>query len=62
MYWNTVLEPSHFPGTPFFTGFTPASGTLGTLDPSNLFDGIYTIQLDCVNSAGAGFVDPRSLL
>lgn len=43
--------------TPFFTSFTPASGTLGVLDPSNLFDGTYTIRLTAFNINGSGFVD-----
>jgi subtilisin family serine protease len=43
--------------TPFFNSFTPASGVLGTLDPSNLFDGTYTIRLTAFNSGGGAFVD-----
>ncbi len=43
--------------TQFFNSFTPASGTLGALDPSNLFDGTYTIRLTAFNSNGGAFVD-----
>jgi subtilase family protein/Big-like domain-containing protein/VCBS repeat protein len=43
--------------TPFFSSSTPASGTLGALDPSNLFDGTYTIRLTAFNINGNGFVD-----
>jgi hypothetical protein len=41
--------------TPFFTSNTPASGVLGTLDPSNLFSGTYTVRLTVFNSSGTGF-------
>ena len=58
---NYVLEygagTQPFFWTPFFTSFTPASGTLGVLDPSNLFDGTYTIRLTAFNFNGVGFVD-----
>ena len=43
--------------TSFFTSSTPATGTLGTLDPSSLFDGTYTIRLTAFNVNGNGFVD-----
>jgi subtilisin family serine protease len=45
--------------TPFFSSVTPASGTLGQLDPSNLADGIYTIRLTAFNTSGNAFVDSR---
>lgn len=53
--YGTGTQP--FFWTPFFTSSTPASGTLGVLDPSNLFDGTYTIRLTAFNFNGAGFVD-----
>jgi subtilisin family serine protease len=43
--------------TPFFSSTTPVSGVLGQLDPSNLFDGIYTIRLTAFNTNGNAFVD-----
>jgi hypothetical protein len=43
--------------TPFFSSATPASGTLGQLDPSNLFSGTYSIRLTAFNTNGNGFVD-----
>jgi subtilisin family serine protease len=46
--------------TPFFNGFTPvSSGVLGTLDPSNLSGGIYTVRLTVFNTNGNGFVDSQ---
>lgn len=44
---------------PFFSSATPASGTLGVLDPVSLglFDGTYTIRLTAFNTNGNGFVD-----
>lgn len=49
-------QPSFF--TPFFNSFTPASGTLGILDPGSLglFDGTYTIRLTAFNTNGNAFV------
>jgi subtilase family protein/Big-like domain-containing protein/VCBS repeat protein/FG-GAP repeat protein len=46
-----------FSWTPFFSSAAPTSGTLGQLDPSNLFSGTYTIRLTAFNTSGAGFVD-----
>ncbi|HKT48993.1 MAG TPA: S8 family serine peptidase, partial [Candidatus Angelobacter sp.] len=48
-------QPSFF--TPFFSSTVPASGTLGQLDPSTLFDGTYTIRLTAFNSNGNAFQD-----
>jgi subtilisin family serine protease len=49
-----------FSWTPFFNGFAPvSSGVLGTLDPSTLFDGTYTIRLTVFNTNGNGFVDTK---
>lgn len=48
-------QPSFF--TPFFNSAVPASGTLGQLDPSTLFDGTYTIRLTAFNSNGNAFQD-----
>lgn len=44
--------------TQFFNSATPASGTLGQLDPSNLFSsGVYSIRLTAFNTNGNAFVD-----
>src|SRR5215469_2307089 len=52
-------QPSFW--TPFFNSATPASGTLGQLDPSNLFSGTYSIRLTAFNTNGNGFVDRTQL-
>jgi hypothetical protein len=49
------IQPFFF--TPFFSSTTPASGTLGQLDPSSLFPGIYTIRLTAFNTNGNAFID-----
>jgi subtilisin family serine protease len=46
---------------PFFSSTTPASGTLGQLDPSNLFSGVYTIRLTAFNTNGNAFVDSTQI-
>jgi subtilisin family serine protease len=48
-------QPPFF--TPFFSSSTPASGTLGQLDPSTLFNGTYTIRLTAFNTNGNTFTD-----
>ncbi|HWG88029.1 MAG TPA: Ig-like domain repeat protein [Candidatus Acidoferrales bacterium] len=48
-------QPSFF--TPFFSSSTPASGTLGQLDPGTLFSGTFTIRLTAFNSSGNAFQD-----
>jgi subtilisin family serine protease len=53
--YGAGTQPSFF--TPFFSSSTPASGTLGQLDPSTLFNGIYTIRLTAFNTNGNAFVD-----
>jgi subtilisin family serine protease len=58
---NYILEYGQgtqpFFWTQFFNSATPASGTLGQLDPSNLFSGVYSIRLTAFNTNGNGFVD-----
>jgi hypothetical protein len=53
--YGAGTQPFFF--TPFFSSVTPASGVLGQLDPSNLFDGTYTIRLTAFNTNGNAFVD-----
>jgi hypothetical protein len=53
--YGAGTQPFFF--TPFFSSTTPASGVLGQLDPSNLFDGTYTIRLTAFNTNGNAFVD-----
>ena len=53
--YGAGTQPFFF--TPFFSSVTPASGTLGQLDPSNLSDGTYTIRLTAFNTNGNAFVD-----
>jgi hypothetical protein len=43
--------------TQFFSSVTPASGTLGQLDPTNLSSGTYSIRLTAFNTNGNAFVD-----
>lgn len=60
-FLNYVLEygqgtqPSFW--TQFFSSVTPATGTLGQLDPTNLSSGTYTIRLTAFNTNGNAFVD-----
>ena len=53
--------PQPFFFTPFFSSATPASGTLGQLDPSTLFQGVYTIRLTAFNTNGNAFVDSSQI-
>jgi len=53
--YGAGTQPSFF--TPFFSSSTPASGTLGQLDPSTLFNGVYTIRLTAFNTNGNAFTD-----
>jgi subtilisin family serine protease len=53
--YGVGTQPFFF--TPFFSSVTPASGALGELDPSSLFDGVYTIRLTAFNTNGNAFVD-----
>jgi subtilisin family serine protease len=53
--YGAGTQPFSF--TPFFSSVTPASGTLGQLDPSNLSDGVYTIRLTTFNTNGNAFFD-----
>jgi subtilisin family serine protease len=53
--YGAGTQPFFF--TPFFNSVTPASGTLGQLDPSSLFSGTYTIRLTALNTNGNAFVD-----
>ncbi len=53
--------PQPFFFTPFFSSVTPASGTLGQLDPSTLFQGVYTIRLTAFNTNGNAFVDSSQI-
>jgi Subtilase family/Bacterial Ig-like domain (group 3)/FG-GAP-like repeat len=53
--YGAGTQPFFF--TPFFSSVTPASGTLGQLDPSNLSDGVYTIRLTAFNTNGNAFID-----
>ncbi|MCU1221070.1 MAG: Cell wall/surface repeat protein, partial [Candidatus Angelobacter sp.] len=57
--YGVGTQPFFF--TPFFSSVTPASGTLGELDPSTLFDGVYTIRLTAFNSNGNAFVDSTQI-
>ena len=54
--YGAGAQPFSF--TPFFSSVTPASGTLGVLDPValGLFDGTYTIRLTAFNTNGNAFV------
>jgi subtilisin family serine protease len=58
---NYILEYGQgtqpFFWTQFFNSVTPASGTLGQLDPTNLSSGVYSIRLTAFNSNGNAFVD-----
>jgi hypothetical protein len=57
--YGVGTQPFFF--TPFFSSVTPASGTLGELDPSTLFDGVYTIRLTAFNTSGNAFVDSTQI-
>jgi subtilisin family serine protease len=57
--YGTGTTPTSW--TNFLTSASPASGTLGVLDPSTLSSGTYTIRLTAFNSSGGAFVDRMQL-